>query len=73
MELFNQRLKEIRKERKLTQKNIADELQITREQYQLYESGKREIKLHLLQPLCTYLNISADYLLGIINEPKQIN
>lgn len=72
MELFYQRLKEIRKIKNYKQKDIAEQLNITREQYQLYESGKRELPIHHLIPLCEFYNVSPEYFLGFIDEQKPI-
>ena len=53
---------EIRKKRGLTQGEIAEVLGVTRQQYQLYESGTREIKLHLMIVLADYYGVTLDYL-----------
>ena len=69
---FNQRMRNIREDNDETQGKTAEILQITRQQYQLYESGKRTIPVDLLKIFCRYYNISADYLLGLIDEPRPI-
>lgn len=60
---YYRRLRDLREDNDLLQKQIADILKITREQYQLYESGKREIKVHQLKILADYYNVSTDYIL----------
>lgn len=55
---------ELRKQQGLTQGEVAEILGITRQQYQLYESGKREILLHLMIELADYYGVSMDYLVG---------
>ena len=67
---YYKRLRDIREDHDLLQKQIADILGITREQYQLYESGKREIKTHQLIELANYYNVSTDYLLGRTDDPQ---
>ena len=62
---ISERLKECREKNGKTQEEIADILQITQQQYQLYESGKRKIPVDLLQILCSYYRISADHILGL--------
>ena len=47
------------------QKEIAKELNISQQQYSLYENGKREIPVHHLVTLCRYYGVSADYILGL--------
>jgi transcriptional regulator with XRE-family HTH domain len=54
------------------QEDIAFILNITRQQYQLYESGKREMPMHHFMTLAKYYNISLDYLSGLIDKPKKL-
>lgn len=63
--LYKDKLKELREDRDLTQQDIAEALGITRQQYQLYETGTREIKLEKLKTLCLFYNVSSDYVLGL--------
>ena len=63
------RLRDIREDRDLKQKNIAAVLGISIQQYQLYESGKREIPVHHLKTLCKYYQISSDYMLELTDNP----
>ena len=67
-----QRLKDIREDLDKKQEDIASVLNITRQQYQLYESGKREMPMHHFVALAKYYNISLDYLAGIIEMPKKL-
>lgn len=67
---YTQRLKELREDHDQKQESIAIELHITRQQYQLYESGKRKLPIDLLIKLCKYYNVSSDYILGFTNEQK---
>lgn len=64
------RLRELREDNDLLQKQIAITLNITRQQYQLYESGKREIPLDKLKQLALLYNTSVDYLLELTDNPK---
>lgn len=67
---FYERMKETRKDNDKTQKEIAEILNITHQQYQLYESGKRYIPVDLLTQFCNYFKISADYILGLNKNLK---
>lgn len=67
---YYKRLRDLREDHDLLQKQIADVLHITREQYQLYESGKREIKVHQLLQLADYYQVSVDYLLERTDNPE---
>lgn len=62
---FYQRIHDMREDSDLTQQQLADILGITRQQYQLYESGKREMPMHLFIALSKYYNVSLDYLAGL--------
>ena len=64
------RLRDCREDSDKKQEEIAAVLNITRQQYQLYESGKRELPMHHFVALAKYYNISLDYLAGIIDTPK---
>ncbi len=55
---------EVRKEKKLTQKQLADKLGITDRAISKWENGKSMPDLSLLKPLCDILNISINELLS---------
>lgn len=65
------KLKDLREDRDLFQEDIAKILMITRQQYGLYETGKRTIPIDLLDKLADFYNTSVDYIIGrtIIKEP----
>jgi len=67
--LYSEKLKNLREDKDEKQEAIALLLKITRQQYQLYESGKRKLPIDFLPILCKHFNVSADYLLGLIDEP----
>ena len=66
-ELISKRIKEIRKSRELTQKQLAELLNTSQSTISAYESGKTLILTAFLYELCTKLNISADYVIGRSN------
>jgi len=68
-----QRLRDLREDNDKKQEAIALILGITRQQYQLYESGKRELPMHHFITLAKYYNVSLDYLAGLIDTPKKLN
>lgn len=67
-----QRLKDTREDADKKQEDIAVVLSITRQQYQLYESGKREMPMHHFVTLAKYYNVSLDYLSGLIENPRKL-
>ncbi|MBR2446567.1 MAG: helix-turn-helix transcriptional regulator [Clostridia bacterium] len=70
--MYYQRLKDLREDHDQKQEDIASVLGITRQQYQLYESGKREMPMHLFLILAKYYNVSLDYLAGLVDTPKKL-
>ncbi len=67
-----QRVRDIREDNDKKQEDIAKVLNISRQQYQLYESGKREMPMHCFVVLAKYYNISLDYLAGLADTPKKL-
>ncbi|MDE5984974.1 MAG: helix-turn-helix domain-containing protein [Eubacterium sp.] len=58
------RLKDIREDSDITQKQVAEYLNIQQNTYSQYENGKRDISVELLSKLADYYNVSVDYLIG---------
>jgi transcriptional regulator with XRE-family HTH domain len=69
---FSNKLKELRKEKGLSQKVLGDFLGVTRQAVAAYEKDKRQPGYETLLKLSNYFNVSADYLLGRI-ESKDID
>ena len=67
-----QRLRDLREDHDKKQEAIAVVLDISRQQYQLYESGKRELPMHHFIVLARYYNVSLDYLAGLTDIPKKL-
>lgn len=68
-----QRIKDLREDHDESQEKIAKLLDITQPQYYLYESGKREIPMHLAVKIADHYNVSLDYLTERTDEPKNPN
>lgn len=66
---FDLRLLILRKQRKLSQGSIAELLGVSSAQVSDMENGKRGTTLDKLVALCEYYHVSADYLLGITDDP----
>lgn len=58
------KLKELRKQAKLTQKELANTLNLSQPTYQNYESEYTQPPIDLLIKLADYFNVSMDYLVG---------
>ena len=73
LKLSGTRLKEIRKLNKMTQEKLANTLHVARTIITEYEKGHFPISTHSLYTICKNYNISADYLLGKIDNPQILN
>ena len=62
---MNEKLKELRKEKGVSQKEVAKAIGITLSAYSNYEQGTREPSYEILKNLCLYYEVSADFLLGL--------
>ena len=62
---YTQKIISIRKLKNKSQKEIAEVLGISQQQYSLIKTGKRELHIDQLKRLCEYYKVSADYILGI--------
>lgn len=69
---INYRLKEFRKENTLSQEELAISLNYNKSTISKYENGISNISLDFLYTICKKYHISADYLLGKIDEPKYL-
>ena len=63
------RLLDLRQDADKTQKEIAAILGIDQRVYSNYETGKREIPVHLVVILAKYYRVSTDYILGLTDRP----
>jgi len=63
-------LKELRRDKKLTQEDIAKHFGISHVMYSLYETGKRRMSVDMLCDLADILNTSTDYILGRTDDPR---
>lgn len=68
--MYLKRLKDLREDKDLKQVNIAEILKITRQQYSLYELGKRDIPPEYIKILAKFYNTSTDYILELTDEFK---
>lgn len=66
--MYLKKLKELRKNKNLTQNDVAKILEIKQEQYQRYESGKRDLPLNYLIKLSKFYNVTTDNILEINHQ-----
>lgn len=67
---FYPRLKDLRDDNELMQKEVAAILGIDQRVYSNYERGKREIPTRYVIALANYYHTSADYILGLTDKPE---
>lgn len=63
--VLGKRLRELREEKGLTQKQLAKDLQLNSVTYLHYEKAQREPPLAVLAEMAIYFEVSVDYLLGL--------
>lgn len=74
MKSFANRLRELRKNKGVYQKEMALLLDITERQYQRYEKGDIDLPTSKLCIIAEYFNVSTDYLLtGKGDEPVRVD
>lgn len=69
---FNENLKFARERKGISQKDLAEIIGVAKSTYSLYESGNREPNVQTIKKIADALNVSADELLGIDEEPTTI-
>ncbi len=67
-EAFCKNLASLRRERGMSQREVAEVLQISQALLSHYENGAREPGLAFVCRACDYYGVSADYLLGRTDE-----
>lgn len=64
------RIRDLREDHDLTQKQIGQILNMSQTGYSQYEIGKNDIPTKILIALSEYYNTSVDYLLGLTDDEK---
>ena len=64
------RIRDLREDADLTQKQVAKILNCSQQVYSNYELGQRDIPTDILIKLSYFYDVSVDYILGITNNPK---
>ena len=65
------RIRDLREDRDLTQKQLAHALNCSQQVYSNYELGQRDIPTDILIKLSLFYEVSTDYILGLSNSPKR--
>lgn len=67
---YTQRLQWIRDCRNISQKDLTEAIGLKQQQYARYEKGVNMMPVSYLIKICKYLDVSADYILGLTDEEK---
>lgn len=62
------RIRDLREDHDLTQKQLAKELNCSQQVYSNYELGQRDIPTDILIRLALFYHVSTDYILGLKDE-----
>ena len=66
-----QRIRDLREDRDLKQRQLAEYLNCSQQVYSNYELGQRDIPTDVLIRLSDFYGVSVDYLLGLTKNPKR--
>lgn len=64
------RLRDLREDNDLTQKELAEMLHIRQNTYSQYENGQRQVPIDILIKLSEWYRVSVDYILDLTDEKK---
>lgn len=64
------RIRDLREDHDLTQRQMAEMLRCSQQVYSNYELGQRDIPTEVLIRLARFYRVSADYLLGMTDDPR---
>ena len=69
--MMYQKIRDLREDRDLKQRELAEYLNCSQRAYSSYELGQRDIPTDVLIKLANFYNVSIDYLLGQTGNPKR--
>ena len=67
---YRERMRNIREDHDLTQSEVAKLLNKSQQGYNHIETGRAELKIDDLIKLCKFYNLSADYIIGLIDKKQ---
>lgn len=69
---YRQRLRDIREDFDLSQADAGNLIHKSQQGYSHIENGRAELKIEDLAALCIHYNLSADYMIGLTDEPRPL-
>lgn len=70
--VFQERLRLLRSEKGVSQKQVAESLGITETGYRNYETGRRKPTFDVLPGIANFFDVSTDYLFGLSDNPTRV-
>lgn len=67
---YRQRMRALREDHDLPQSEVGKLIHKSQQGYSHIENGRAELKIEDLVALCRYYQVSADYIIGLIDEPR---
>ncbi len=64
------RMRNLREDRDLTQKEVGTVINKSQQGYSHIEDGRAELKIEDLKKLCRFYNVTADYFIGLTDQPR---
>ena len=65
---YRTRMRNIREDRDLTQKQVGEIINKSQQGYNHIDTGREELKIEDLIKLCQFYNVSADYFIGLTDR-----
>ncbi len=69
--MYYKRIRELREDNDILQKNVAKLLNTTQQHYSRIENGSTEITADRVVTLAKFYNVTSDYILGLSDEKKR--
>ena len=70
---YRERIRNVREDRDFTQAEIGKLLSKSQQGYNHIEAGRAELKIEDLVTLCRFYDLSADYLIGLVDKPSSFH
>ena len=67
------RIRDLRQDKDISQKYIAEILGMSQTGYSKYETGENDVPTNILIKLAKFYKTSTDYILGLTNNPNPYN
>ena len=72
MKRFNNRLRDLREDKDITQAELAKIFYLQTTQYRRYENGESDLPLEWAKKFARFYNVSIDYIAGLIDTPERL-